>query len=154
MLCHPTLFKQLVSSAVLSWIVQVYPDKGLNWAETSQVVLWVCIYIWSFFFEYITIFSCNTVTNSARNFRQETQLLESHNRIYIHTYIHTGFLSAFCPRGAKWDCMDYWGGKYVSVCKACGKLGGSGGMLPREIFDFGPFIRHNLVESGAVFTQT
>ena len=25
------------------------------------------------------------------------------------------------------------GGKYVSVCKVCGKLGGSGGMLPREI---------------------
>ena len=25
------------------------------------------------------------------------------------------------------------GGKYVSVCKACGKLGGSWGMLPREI---------------------
>ena len=46
------------------------------------------------------------------------------------------------------------GGKYVSVCKACGKLGGSGGMLPWEIFDFGPFIRHNLVESGTVFAQT
>ena len=29
------------------------------------------------------------------------------------------------------------GGKYVSVCKVCGKLGGSGGMLPREIL-FGP----------------
>ena len=30
--------------------------------------------------------------------------------------------------------MDYWGGgKYVSMCKTCGKLGGSGGMLPREI---------------------
>ena len=25
------------------------------------------------------------------------------------------------------------GGKYVSVCKARGKLEGSGGMLPREI---------------------
>ena len=25
------------------------------------------------------------------------------------------------------------GGKYVSMCKACGKLGGSGGMLPWEI---------------------
>ena len=24
------------------------------------------------------------------------------------------------------------GGKYVSVCKACGKLGGSRGMLPQE----------------------
>ena len=31
--------------------------------------------------------------------------------------------------------MDYWGGggKYVSMCKACGKLGGSGGMLHREM---------------------
>ena len=31
--------------------------------------------------------------------------------------------------------MDLIGGgdKYVSMCKACGKLGGSGGMLPREI---------------------
>ena len=29
--------------------------------------------------------------------------------------------------------MDYWGGKYVSVGKVCGKLGGSGGMLPHEI---------------------
>ena len=33
--------------------------------------------------------------------------------------------------GGKGDCIDYWGGKYVSVCKAWGKLGGSGGMLPR-----------------------
>ena len=47
--------------------------------------------------------------------------------------------------------MDYWGGKYVSVCKACGKLGGSGGMLPQEIWTFG---RCNLVESGTVFAQT
>ena len=29
--------------------------------------------------------------------------------------------------------MDYWGGKYVSICKACGKLGESGGMLPQAI---------------------
>ena len=42
------------------------------------------------------------------------------------------------------------GGKYVSVCKACSKLGGSGGMLP---WKFGPFIRRNLVESGTVFAQ-
>ena len=39
------------------------------------------------------------------------------------------------------------GGKYVSVCKACGKLGGSRG-------NFVPFIRLNLVESGTVFAQT
>ena len=33
------------------------------------------------------------------------------------------FSSAFSPMG----------GKYVSMCKACGKLRGSGGMLPREM---------------------
>ena len=43
------------------------------------------------------------------------------------------------------------GGKYVSMCKACGKLGGCGGMLPWEILTF---IRCNLVESGTVFAQT
>ena len=43
--------------------------------------------------------------------------------------------------------MDYWRGKYVSVCKACGKLGLGN-------FDFVPFIRRNLLESGTVFTQT
>ena len=39
------------------------------------------------------------------------------------------------------------GGKYVFMCKACGKLGGSGGMLPREI-------SMQFVESGTVFAQT
>ena len=30
--------------------------------------------------------------------------------------------------------MDYWGSKYVSMHKACGKLGGSGGgVLPQEV---------------------
>ena len=48
--------------------------------------------------------------------------------------------------------MDYWKSKYIFVCKACGKLGGSGGMLPWG--NFGRFIRHNLVESGTVFAQT
>ena len=56
--------------------------------------------------------------------------------------------------------MDYWGGggggggKQIFVCKACDKLAGSGGMLPRGNFHFGPFIRRNLVETGTVFTQT
>ena len=45
-------------------------------------------------------------------------------------------------------------GKYVSVCKACGKLGGSRGMLSREILIFGLFITYNLLESGTVFTHT
>ena len=46
--------------------------------------------------------------------------------------------------------MDYWRGKHIFVCKACGKVGGSGGMLPWGNFDFGPFISRNLVESGTV----
>ena len=37
------------------------------------------------------------------------------------------------------------GGNYVVVCKACGKLGGSGDMLPQGNY---------LVESGTVFTHT
>ena len=37
--------------------------------------------------------------------------------------------------------------------QACGKLGGFRGMLPRGNFDFGPFIRRNLVESGTVFAS-
>ena len=41
-----------------------------------------------------------------------------------------------------------WEGKFVSVCKACGKLWQTGGILPLETFHFGPFIRRNLVESG------
>ena len=45
--------------------------------------------------------------------------------------------------------MDYWRGKYVSVCKACGVWGHA----PLGNFGFGPFIRHNLVESGTVFAQ-
>ena len=35
----------------------------------------------------------------------------------------------------------------------CELLGG-GGHAPSGNFDFGPFIRRNLVESGTVFTQT
>ena len=45
------------------------------------------------------------------------------------------------------------GGKYVSVCNVCSKLGGFGACSSRK-FDFGPFIRRNLVESGTVFIQT
>ena len=43
------------------------------------------------------------------------------------------FLSAFCPRGGGGGANEhYWGGKCASMCKACGKLGGSGCMLPWE----------------------
>ena len=43
---------------------------------------------------------------------------------------YTGFL---CPKeggGGKMGLYGLLGGKYVSMCKACGKLGGSGDMLP------------------------
>ena len=69
-------------------------------------------------------------------------------------YSYQGFFQLFAQRGGK---MRLYGllerGKYVSMCKACGKLGESGGMFPGK-FDFGPFIRHNLVESETVFAQT
>ena len=70
------------------------------------------------------------------------------------------FISAFCPRGREGGEQNeiVWiiGGRgrggqvYVSVCKACGKLGHA----PLGNFDFGPFIRRSLVESGIVFTRT
>ena len=41
-------------------------------------------------------------------------------------------------------CIDFWGSKHV----------GSGGMLPQGNFDFEPFFKRNLVESGIVFAQT
>ena len=73
----------------------------------------------------------------------------------LHGY--QGFFQFFCPRGGQNDIV--WiigggGGKYISVCKACGKLGGAGGMLPWEILILDFFIRHDLVESGTVFAQT
>ena len=64
--------------------------------------------------------------------------------------------SAFCPRGGGWGGQNeigWIGGSSTYLCaKHCDKLGGSGAYL--ENFDFGPFIRHNLVESGKVFTHT
>ena len=52
----------------------------------------------------------------------------------------------FLPKGGLNEIIGGGGGKYVSVCKACGKLGGCSPAW--EIFDFGPFIRRNLVEPG------
>ena len=48
----------------------------------------------------------------------------------------------------------FFGGQAHIRVQECGKLGGSGDMLPRGNFDFGPFIGHNLVESGTAFVQT
>ena len=62
-------------------------------------------------------------------------------KVLIFVLWMSGFLSAFCPR---WGPNEIeWiigggggGGKYVSVCKAWGELGGSGGMLSWGNFVF------------------
>ena len=46
------------------------------------------------------------------------------------------------------------GGKYVSVCKACGKVGGLGACSPGKFLFWTSSIRRNLVESGTTFAQT
>ena len=46
------------------------------------------------------------------------------------------------------------GGASTYLCAKHVANRGSGGMLPQGNFDFGLFIRHNLVESGTVFAQT
>ena len=45
------------------------------------------------------------------------------------------------------------GGKYVSVCKTCCKLGGPGGHAPPGNFDFGAFIRRNWWNLGLFHTN-
>ena len=47
-----------------------------------------------------------------------------------------------------------FGGASTYSCAKHGQTRGVRGMLPRGNFDFGPFIIHNLVESGTVFAQT
>ena len=67
----------------------------------------------------------------------------------------------FLPKGGgKMRWYELLGGKYISACKACGKLGGSRGMLPWEIlildllsdtiwWNLGLFLhKHNLHLSG------
>ena len=51
----------------------------------------------------------------------------------MDAWVQQGFFQLFAQEKAKWNHLDYKGDKYVFVCKACGKLGGSGGMLPQEI---------------------
>ena len=59
---------------------------------------------------------------------------------------HPGFLSAICSS---------WGGGQVCIhVQSMWKTRGDPGRALPGSFDFGPFIRHNLVESGTVFAQT
>ena len=64
-----------------------------------------------------------------------------------------GFLSALCPRGSKIRvCEVLWLSTYLCA-KHAANYGGLG-HAPQGNFDFGPFIKCNLVESGTVFAQT
>ena len=46
------------------------------------------------------------------------------------------------------------GGQVCIHVQSMWQTWGVGACSPRKFFDFGPFIRHNLVESGTIFTQT
>ena len=50
-----------------------------------------------------------------------------------HSHSNLQQLSILQPKGGKMRLYGLLGGKYVSMCKACGKLERSGGMLPWEI---------------------
>ena len=59
---------------------------------------------------------------------------------------------SFLPKGgAKWD---YWGGGGRQVCVHVQSMWQTGGHAPLGNFEFGSFIRCNLVESGIVFALT
>jgi len=62
---------------------------------------------------------------------------------------------SFLPKGeAKSDCMDYWRGQVYIRVQSIWQTRKIWGYAPLENFDFGPFIRCDLVESGTVFAQT
>ena len=66
-----------------------------------------------------------------------------------------GFLSAFCPRGGgKMRLYGLLGGQVCIRVQSMWQTRGVQGHAPLGNFDFGPFIRCNLVESGTVFAQT
>ena len=50
--------------------------------------------------------------------------------------------------------MDYWGGQVCIYVQSMWQTRGVWGHALPGNFDFGSFIRHNLVESGTVFAQT
>ena len=73
------LFKQIDSSVVLPYVVQIIlaqPDKGPDRSKTLRVVLLLCN-IWSFL--NVSIHSLINLWLIQQNFRRETWLLESHH---------------------------------------------------------------------------
>ena len=65
--------------------------------------------------------------------------------IFLRGLEDPGFLSAICSR---------WGGQVCIHVQSMWLTKGVRGHALLGNFDFGPFIRRNLVESGTVFEQT
>ena len=67
-----------------------------------------------------------------------------------YMYAHAGFLSAFCPRGwgGKMRLYELLGGQVRIHVQSMWQTRGVWGHAPPGNVDFGPFIRHNLLESG------
>ena len=76
------------------------------------------------------VFTSYRTVNANSGYKLHVPIQETHSG---GSYDWPGFLSAFCSRGGQNQIVWIIGGKYVSVCKACSKVGGSGGMLPREM---------------------
>ena len=83
--------------------------------------------------------------NSPRNFYFVCYLGENIYTVGETTLLHPRQIGSirvslsFLPKGGGGKMRLYGllgGGKYVSVCKACGKVGGSGGMVPWGNFVF------------------
>ena len=74
------------------------------------------------------------------------------HRNSVSTQTQTGFLSAFCPgEGGQNEIVWIIGGASMHHVQSMWQNRGVWGHAPLGNFDFGPFIRCNLVESGTVF---
>jgi len=68
--------------------------------------------------------------------RCETSITLAH-WCFLSFYIqdhNQGCFQLFAKGGAKLVCMDYWRGKYISMCKRCGKLGRAGACSPEKFW--------------------
>ena len=75
----------------------------------------------------------------------------------IFSSFSAGFLSAFCPRGGGGSKMVLYGllGGQVRICvQNMWQTRGVQGHAPPGNFNFGPFIRRNLVNLKSVFART
>ena len=69
-------------------------------------------------------------------------------------FVTSGFLSAFYPRGGGQNEIVLGEGQVCICVRSVWQTRGGPGHAPPGNFDFGPFIRHNLVKSVTVVAQT